>query len=424
MRIAVFENTANNAYIQAKAFHRRGIPIDLLLDRHDRFVMSDPRWEDADVELPSDRLDIAELLAELPPAAQADAEWIRRPPPYDVPRLLAHVDHSGLGSLTLPRPALRAARVAGRQGMRAVAMARWTIRAMRDYDVVLAFGAGPAYARAAGVACVMQTYGGDIDLVPFADTDDPDCDPFRRGLARLQRWGIEGCSAIAVTDPRFDASLARLGAEAKAAFIPFIVDTEKYRPAPEPELRAQLAGSRETLVFVPSRQDWYWKGSDRIIAGFARALETRAGLRMVCAGWGSDLERSVALAAELGVQEQVRFLPHAMSKTRLRRYFCAADIVIDQVAIGSYGTSALEAMSCAAPLIINLDRDRFARVFATHPPVAQAETTEEVAVQLERLSAERSVRAGLGRAAREWVVANHGDALVDKLMELCERAAR
>lgn len=418
MRIAVFENTANNAYIQAKAFHRRGIAIDLLLDRHDRFVMSDPRWEDADIELPTGELDSAQLA----PAAQAEADWIRRPPPYDLPRPLALADHAGLGALTLPRPALRAARVAGRQGVRAVAMARATIRAMRDYDVVLGFGLGPAYARAAGVPCVMQTYGGDIDLVPFADTDDPDCDPFRRGLARLQRWGIEGCSAIAVTDPRFDRAVARLGAESKSAFVPFIVDTDKYRPQPEPELRAQLAAPDETLVFVPSRQDWYWKGSDRIIAGFARALAAQPSLRMLCAGWGADLARSVALAEELGVGGRIRFLEHAMSKTRLLRYFRAADIVIDQVAIGSYGTSALEAMSCGVPLVINLDRERFAGVFATHPPVAQAATAEEVAMQLQRLAGDPAQRARIGETAREWVVANHGDALVDKLLALCEAA--
>lgn len=420
MRIAVFENTANNAYIQAKAFHRRGVPIDLLLDQHDRFVMSDPRWEDADLELPADALDARRL----PPAAQTDAGWIRRPPPYRLPRPLADVDLGGVGALGLPGPALRALRVAGREGLRAVAVARATIRAMRDYDVVLGFGLGPIYARAAGVPCVMQTYGGDIDLVPFADLDDPGCDAHHRGLARLQRWGIAGCAAIAVTDPRFDASIARLGAESKRAFVPFIVDTEKYSPGHDAEIRAQFAAGDETLVFVPSRQDWYWKGSDRIIAGFGQALATQPGLRMVCAGWGADLERSIALAAELGVSERLRFLPHAMSKTRLLRYFRAADIVIDQVAIGSYGTSALEAMSCAVPLVINLDHERFARVFATHPPVAQAATTAEVAMQLTRLAADPAERARLGQTARAWVVANHGEALVDRLVELCERAVR
>lgn len=420
MRLAVFDNTANNAYIQAKAFHRRGVPIDLILDQHDHFVMSDPRWEDANLELPTDRLDARELER----AGVPEPSWVRRPPAYRLPAPLARIDHAGLGAAAVPAAARRALQVAGRQGLRAAAMARSAIAAMRDYDMVLGFGLGPAYARLAGVPCVMQTYGGDIALVPFADRDDPACDPFSAGLARLQRWGIAGCAAIAVTDPRFDTSIARLGEQDKAAFVPFIVDTEKYAPAAEPALRAQLAAPEETLVFVPSRQDWHWKGSDRIIAGFAAALRDVPGLRMTCAGWGVDLERSVALTKELGIAERVTFLPHAMSKTRLLRYFRAADVVIDQVAIGSYGTSALEAMSCATPLVINLDRERFARAFATHPPVAQAETADDVAGRLRELgTASPEARAALGARERAWVVEHHGDRLVDALLALCERAA-
>lgn len=420
MRLAVFDNTANNAYIQGKAFHRRGVPIDLLLDQHDHFVMSDPRWEDANIELPSDRLDARELAR----AGVAEPAWVRRPQAYGLRPRLALVDHAGAGAALLPAAALRAARIAGRQGLRAAAMARASIRAMRDYDVVLGFGLGPAYARLAGVPCVMQTYGGDITIVPFADGDDPPGDPFAAGLARLQRWGIAGCAAIAVTDPRFDEPIARLGEQDKAAFVPFIVDTEKYAPAPDPELRAGLAADGETLVFVPSRQDWHWKGSDRIIAGFAEALRDVPGMRMTCAGWGADLERSVALTDELGVAERVTFLAHAMSKTRLLRYFRAADVVIDQVAIGSYGTSALEAMSCATPLVINLDRERFARAFATHPPVAQAQTAADVAARLRELAGSSAeARAAFGERGRAWVVEHHGDALVDRLVELCERAA-
>ena len=48
VRIAIFDNLANNAYIQAKAFHKRGIPVDLVLNPLDTFAMSDPRWEDLD----------------------------------------------------------------------------------------------------------------------------------------------------------------------------------------------------------------------------------------------------------------------------------------------------------------------------------------------------------------------------------------
>jgi glycosyltransferase involved in cell wall biosynthesis len=419
MRLAFFDNTANNAYIQAKAFRRCGIEVDLLLDQHDRFVMSDPRWEDADLELATDRLADGRVLAA---GAPPDAAWIRRPPDYRLRPRLKLVDHGGAGAVVLPRAAALAAGVAQRQGLRLVAMARRTIAAMREYDVVMGFGLTPAYARLAGVPCVMQAYGGDLTLVPFADTDERDCDPFHAGLARLQRWGIEASSAVVVSDPRYEEHIARLGVQEKSPWIPAVVDTERYSPGAEPELRATLAADDDTLVFVPSRQDWYWKGSDRILAGFARAHASDPSLRMVCSGWGADLDRSIALVGQLGIADRVRFLPHALSKRRLLRHLRAADVVIDQLALGSYGTSALEAMSSATPLVINLDRGRIESVFDTPPPVGQAATADEVAAVLVRLAGDPEDRAALGHAARDWVVAHHGDALVAPYLALCEQA--
>jgi glycosyltransferase involved in cell wall biosynthesis len=203
----------------------------------------------------------------------------------------------------------------------------------------------------------------------------------------------------------------------------FVIDTEKYAPGAEPDLRTELLGGRDGLiVFVPSRQDWYWKGSDRLLRGFAAACEGRSDAVLVCAGWGADLERSEALIAELGIADRVRLLPHAMSKGRLRRYYRAADIVADQFTIGSYGGSSLEAMSCARPLLISLDPDRFAGRFASFPPVANVSEPMQIASALRRLFDDRDARARLGGQARDWVIENHGPALAARAIELCQAA--
>src|SRR5829696_6224668 len=64
MRIAVFDNLANSAYIVTKMLRRLGHEAELVLDPVDRHVMSDPRWEDLDLELPTDQL----VRSSLPPA--------------------------------------------------------------------------------------------------------------------------------------------------------------------------------------------------------------------------------------------------------------------------------------------------------------------------------------------------------------------
>jgi glycosyltransferase involved in cell wall biosynthesis len=153
-----------------------------------------------------------------------------------------------------------------------------------------------------------------------------------------------------------------------------------------------------------------------------RAFAAAAGEQpavLVCAGWGTDLHRSRQLIAELGIGDRVRMLPYAMSKARLRRYYRAADVVADQFTVGSYGGSALEAMSCGKPLLIDLDRDRFEGRFATFPPVVNVAEPEAIAQALRTLFADAGQRQRLGAAARDWVIANHGPTLLERTLELC-----
>jgi len=439
MRIAVFENLANSAYIVTKVLRQHGQDAELVLDPVDRHVMSDPRWEDLDIELPTDQLAESRLPdAELP-------EWIRFRPgtltdrPATPPGRIGRIAHALPKAPGMARELRLATRVAGWRGARMVLDREWVVRTLSRYDCVIAYGMGPAWAAFADVPYLAETWGGDITMLPFYDTGDweghetvplPGPKAELSAQARLQRLGYRRAGRVLLTDPRFDPFAERLGISGKSVHMGFFIDTEKYAPGPEPELREELLGGRAgPLVFMPSRQDWYWKGSDRLLRGFAAAAERRDGAVLVCPGWGADLERSRELIAELGIGERVRLLGSAMSKGRLRRFYRAADIVADQFTVGSYGGSALEAMSCARPLLISLDRERFAGRFDTFPPVVNVAEPEEIAAALERLFADDAHRARVGAEARDWVVANHGPPLVQRTLDLCaaviaERAGR
>jgi glycosyltransferase involved in cell wall biosynthesis len=127
-----------------------------------------------------------------------------------------------------------------------------------------------------------------------------------------------------------------------------------------------------------------------------------------------DREPAQALARELGITDRVRFLPNAFSKRRLLRHYRAADVVLDQFAIGSYGSSALEAMSTARPLFIHLDASRFARVFGT-PPVVNTRTPDEIERQLTALASDPAARTRIGAEQRAWVIAHQGAQLADQV---------
>ena len=107
MRVAVYDNLANNGVNHVRGLRRVGVDAHVVPDPRDEFAMSDPRWEEIDVELPSDRL----VRSNLPPVKLP--EWVRlpdSPPPGD-----------GRGSFArFNRPQLavaRAARAAGRPGV-------------------------------------------------------------------------------------------------------------------------------------------------------------------------------------------------------------------------------------------------------------------------------------------------------------------
>jgi hypothetical protein len=433
MRIAVFENLANSAYILTKVLRQSGHQADLVLDPFDGYVMSDPRWEDLDIELPTDRLADAAL-----PASELPA-WVRHQPgtltdrPASVPSKAERAARAVAAAPGMLAEARLARRVAGSLGALMVLERAWVVRTLADYDCVIAYGMGPAWAAFAGVPYLAETWGGDITMLPFYDTGDwegretvvlPGAPRELFAQARLQRLGYDRAGRILLTDPRFFPFAERLGHMGKSIHMGFFIDTEKYAPGPEPELRRQLLGERDGLiVFMPSRQDWFWKGSDRLLHGFADASARNANVMLVCAGWGADLDRSKQLITELGIKDRVRLLPYAMSKARLRRYYRAADIVADQFTVGSYGGSALEAMSCARPVLIKLERERFEGRFPSFPPVVNVCEPGDIARALAELLRDAESRARVGDQARAWVVANHGPSLVRRTIELCHAVA-
>jgi glycosyltransferase involved in cell wall biosynthesis len=160
-----------------------------------------------------------------------------------------------------------------------------------------------------------------------------------------------------------------------------------------------------------------------MLRGVAAAMADAPGLVLACAGWGVDRERARTLAAELGIADRIRFLPNAFSKRRLLRHYRAADVVLDQFAVGSYGLSALEAMSTARPLLIHLDRARFAHGFAT-PPVVSVREPEAIGRELAALAHDSALRARVGAEGRAWVIEHQGDELADQVYDLIADAVQ
>jgi len=106
----------------------------------------------------------------------------------------------------------------------------------------------------------------------------------------------------------------------------------------------------------------------------------------------------------LGLERRCAFVP-AMSKSRLRRYQNAADLVIDQISLGEYGTLALESMALARPTMLYYK-------YGGDLPILNVSNARDAAAAMLRVIEAPEEAAELGRRARDWVRARHAPEVV------------
>jgi glycosyltransferase involved in cell wall biosynthesis len=237
--------------------------------------------------------------------------------------------------------------------------------------------------------------------IPFEDT--------WRG--RLLALAYKEAAKVIITNPDVIAAARRLELE-NFVFIPHPVDEEKYRPGPS-ELRRELEAQGHGLVLLsPSRHDWEIKGTDRMLRAFSQLVaRDRPDALLVLLEWGGELARSNALIDELGIERNVRWFP-PLPKLRLIDAYRAADVVLDQFLIGTFGAVAPEAMACGKPVVMAFDRAIHEWCFPELPPVVDARTPEQIYQALKGLGEDEDERERLGRRGREWVERHHGWRLV------------
>lgn len=140
------------------------------------------------------------------------------------------------------------------------------------------------------------------------------------------------------------------------------VDLEVFRPGGDDEVAAAradlgLAADAVVLQFVGRVQPL--KGPDVLVRAAAELVRRRPDLRdrLVVpilgglSGTGTRTPRALAdLAAELGIADQVRFIP-PVSRTELATWYRAADVVAVPSYNESFGLVAIEALASGTPVV-------------------------------------------------------------------------
>jgi hypothetical protein len=157
----------------------------------------------------------------------------------------------------------------------------------------------------------------------------------------------------------------------QATWIPVVVDVDAWA-CDEPVMKRP----RPVVLHAPSAR--WSKGTDLFL---------------------SDLEELDSRGAiELKLAEGLPW-------TAMRELVFSADIVVDQVAVGSYGTFACEAMAAGKPVVVHLEETVLGAFDGPLPLVNSAPT--EVGATIERLLDDREATTAIGRAAHDFARSMH-----------------
>jgi glycosyltransferase involved in cell wall biosynthesis len=143
----------------------------------------------------------------------------------------------------------------------------------------------------------------------------------------------------------------------------------------------------------------------------ADLLRARQDIHFVFAGTGAEREMLIAKAREMGLANMT-FLPMQV-KDEMPDFYASADICLvplkkREVFLYNIPSKMFEIMACARPMILGAQGQAKELLDEAQAGIAvEPENAAAYAEAISRLADDPELRARLGRAGREYVVAHH-----------------
>lgn len=294
------------------------------------------------------------------------------------------------------------------------------------YNVLVGCGIAPAYAYRMGRALdIFCPYGGDIWKSTFYRfSGNPLGWPAQAYQVHARRRGIRSAAVfhMSFTNELYEDRYRKLAKGVPRWYegMPMV-----YGPmyAPEnvhhinagsrwTERFAQLRAAHDMMVVYHGRHVWRKgdgpepaaKGVERLLDGWSRFVK-RAEHRkpvLVMLEYGEDVERTRALACDLGVQDSVAWMPKMFRKD-LMAGLHMADLVCGEFE-NSWMMSGIlfEAMVAAKPILAYRDEALYAGEYPDLYPILNAREPEDIAACLMRCSQSGEQMKVLGKRGRQW----------------------
>jgi glycosyltransferase involved in cell wall biosynthesis len=388
-------NIANCLYVRAVPLRKNGLQVTQFLHPQDRFVMSQPGWEESGSILADEETDFTKLRErgfELPEVADVVQTG------QDTRFGLLHQTVAGEGRGAARRaltkyPFIDAADLLTYTSFYSTLP---TLERLQEMDALLATQA-VQLAYLSGRPYLAAQSGGDL----WFEASRADA------LGSIQRRAFSAANAVLASNPWTFANARRLGLR-NVIYLPFMLDDEVYSPGPghlRKEWTERSGGS--FFVLVTSRLDRETKGSQTALEGFRSFSAKSPQARLVLIDWGRARNAILDQMRSLELGDKIVVLPPS-GKKRLIEYYRSADCALDQFVVGYFGATGLEAMACGLPVIMRLESAQYESLCETGaPPLLHAERPGEVATHLQTLARSAGYALSTGRAMRSWFMANH-----------------
>ncbi|HEX7004180.1 MAG TPA: N-acetyl-alpha-D-glucosaminyl L-malate synthase BshA [Trueperaceae bacterium] len=185
-------------------------------------------------------------------------------------------------------------------------------------------------------ALVTTLHGTDVTLVGL-----------QPAYLRTTQFSVEGSDVVtAVSSYLAGATREQLGIAREIRVIPNPVDTQRFRPREDPEMRRRYAADDEKLLMHVSNFRPV-KRVQNVLRVFAQ-VAGRMPARLLMIGDGPDRPVALQLARDLSVADRVTFLG---SFPRVEKLLALADLFLLPSSRESFGLAALEAMSSGVPVV-------------------------------------------------------------------------
>jgi glycosyltransferase involved in cell wall biosynthesis len=426
MKIRLLGNIANNAYNMAVMLRSLGMDAKFIDDGPDTYAFSRPFWEDVDFQLDYSDLNEHRTLSQWK-GIEDNLGWearntILRP---SLSRLilnkvsqLSKLACSGNNDAT--RICFDTEKFDEDEKNFILSNGNAyskTVSELRDCDVAIVFGVRAACcAYLASVPTIYFTYGGDIRVeLAGLRKDTKVVSGVLRKILQSSSFVIDayGC------DLEIHNILGKnhLLKKSKYAFLPNINIELFQSPLDKNSCRDSLGFSKEKIIFfMPSRLDYFWKASDVFINAFKKAALIHDNIYLVISGWGADYNAVLSSLGDDRFSDCISVLPHAMSKPLLKKYFSAADVVVDQFKVGSLGSVSFEALCMGKPVLTYLAPFNLLN-YPSPPPIFNAKTTNDVENAILKCAEDPVLRESVGRLSADWYREIYSSENLKKVLE-------